>query len=701
MGSEHWNYEIEDTAGINSRIQFIEHQLSLLKDDTPSAQNFHQQAHDLSSSLELALLNEDISTIDALILSYGDLPNLLDARQLLKEKIELTHQQQQHIQSQDIEIELSQIGNCDLVELKNLRSRIEKLTNTSLQELQIINFDSKVFSFRSDCCDLFASSLKAKSWINSSILTPSTSDYFKDLINLQSLLFTNQDTLWAFDVIAENFKISFDYHFNGDKDTNRIDKPELFFTYHLNYLDNHLSKINRLFDLSDTELSARFSYNEFIRSSIIPNKYKLLSFLNNLRFNLEKEPENEQDVNLLIHLIYETVKYDTALVSKYYYDPEYNGDWTGLVKNFNYEDFHNLLNLEVKLNLKRFNQILNSPDCFQIDCTSALLNELKPTVSSLKLKYLFENLNKSFSRFFHTNYLNHSSLQKFKLKLFSKVYLNILQLYYSRLDDGLSAFSELFNKSKNLISTSSDEIDITGVKGLERLFRIYNSLKYISNSLNYWNQEFIFIELNELFNQLSPTKSISLFDAILLDYNSLIKKTIKLITEFQSRLVKSYLQKYTNKSWFLQPSPSSSQQTTESIELIPLLKSVHEINQFQEKVLSNYEVIQFQNSFSLSLIQQFHQSIIKSNQFNSTGLTQLSFDFNTMMENFPYSKGSRAYRHITEVMVLFERYHEIDVGGLDANQYAKLGDYEGLRKTLGLQWVSNADILDTLLRIKD
>ncbi|KAH3686678.1 hypothetical protein WICPIJ_002322 [Wickerhamomyces pijperi] len=724
MARNEWFQGIEDTQGINHRIKAIEDELTLLHQVLPqpnNSNNINERVHDLSSSLKQAILNEDTATIDALILSYGELPNLVDAKLLINEKRDLSLREMERTNLQNIESELiNSTDSYDLKQLQLIKEKIQNLKSDAHKERLVQLFNSKVSSFHLVFMDLFKSSLKAHSWVNSSILAPSTQQHFKDLINLQSLLFgSDTETLWAFDIIAENFQISFDYHFNGDKDTNRIDKPELFYTYHLNYLESHLLKLNRLFDLSETEMSVCgcLAYNEFIRSSMIPVKYKLLSFLNNLRFNLSKEPDNEQDVNLLIHLIYETVKYDTALISQYYYDPNYDGEWTGMVSEFQYDDFQHVLQWEIRLNMKIFNQILNSADCFQIDHTSTLNNELKPTVSALKLKYLFEKLNKSFTRFFHGNYLQNKSLQKFKLKFFSKVYLHILQLYYTRLDEGLSAFQELFKKSSknHLLAPSAssstpgnlDGIDISGIRGLERLFRIYNSLKYISNSLNYWNQEFIFIELNELFNQLSEVKSLSLFDTILLDYNSLIKKTTKTIIEFQAQLLKAHLHKYSNKSWFLHPDNEDVESLAISKELHSTVKSLQDQNIFQAGILSNYEHIQFQNNQSLTVIQYFHQTIIKSNQFNHAGLIQLSFDFQQIInDNFPESvKLSKQYRHIAEILLIFNKYQQVDVfndsGYFDVNQYAKLGDYHQLREALGLRLLSNGDILDTLLRIKE
>ncbi|KAH3674794.1 hypothetical protein WICMUC_002997 [Wickerhamomyces mucosus] len=706
--SSDWIIDVEDINSINKQIQEVENNIKQLRQLNQNSPKLDEQVHDLSSALQLAIANDDTNTIDALILSYGKLPNLIDAKKLITERKKLKLQEIEENKSNQIHHELGQITKFDLDELKLIKKKIENLQVDQFKLHQRKNFDSKILSFKDQFVDRFKVSMKSTSRINSPTLPDSNIDSFKDLINLQSLLFhlhPYPSSLWAFDVIAQNFKISFDYHFNTEKDTNRIDKPELFFTYHLNYLDNHLSKLNRVFNLQTTELAENFAHNEFISSSIIPIRYKLNSFLQILRKNLDDDPNNEQDTNLLIHLIHETIKYDQDLISKHYYDPLSNAQWNGLIEVFQYRDFENLLDLEIKVNLRNYNQIISSSSNFQIDLTSSTINELKPTISALKLKYLFENLNKSFEKFFLNNYTTSKILQKFKLKLFSQLYLKLLQLYHDRLDDGFSALNELFKKSKNLLKSEANDIDISGVNGLERLFRIYCSTKFIVNSLNYWNQEFIFIELNELFNQLSTSKSISLFDTILIDYNALLEKTTSLIVVFMKKIMLSLLRKYNNlNNW--STLAIENNEIKFSSELVPLISNFDEYLKFIGNLISIYDFISIKNQISYILIEYFHHNIIKSNNFTYDGINQLKFDVNRVFDSLNLSRNFPLYNKIQEIFQVLKITNEqitqiIKCNSYSISQYAKLGEYHDLKKELKLKHLTDNDILDALLRIKN
>lgn len=705
-----WFTGVQDLELVNGKIKELEaERLELQQLSDP---NHHQTSstidfEELSKQLKFSIANSDIDTINALITGHGDIPSLVAAKNLVLERQRLLSLKSQQSQYKDLDEKLNEITYFDLIGLKELKNGISELTNLKYQATLYDKLDQLIISLKPKYQQALVESAGSSKWVNSSSIAPNLETDFHNLLNLQSLLNKQPkypDTLWAFETLASNFKISFDYHFNTEKETNRIDRPELFLNYFTNYLSNHLSKFVGVFQLQDTEYSDRFAHSEFITALLKPVREKFSQVLEILRSSLQEENPKTQEANtqLLIHLIKETITFDQALVSDFYYDPLDDGNWEGLFALFNYTDLEKWLNYETKLNVANFESIINSSNCFHIDYTSVGDAQLKPTVSAIKLKYLFENITNNFSKFFLQNYENNSSLKKFKLKFFAKIYLRFLESYFQRLEDGFIAFNELFKKSRSVIHSAKNntEIDITGTKGLERLFRIYCSLKYTINSLNYWNQEFIFIELNSLFNEYSTNKTLSLFSSILSDYNSLAEKTLQLINSFYSKTTTTLLRNYTQlNDWNDRSSPAP---TTFTAQLASVIDTLQELNQFTVKVISTNEFLVVKNSLSYSVADYFFNNIIKSNHFSHKGIKQLELDFSIVWEKLQLSRKFPLYKKLIEAFQIMNLDDEqiTQFGPFNTvNQFAKFGHFEILREVLQLEYLTDSDLLDLLLRI--
>lgn len=707
-----WFTNIQDLDTVNNRIKELEDERAeLQRKSDPNQQQSSTTSIDfeeLSKQLELSIANSDIDTINALIIGHGELPSLVAAKNLVLERKQLLSLKFQQSRYEEINGKLDETTYFDFVGLKELKSDIGNLVDPEYKQSLYEQLDQLIISFAPKYRQALIESAGSSKWVNSTSISSNLENDYHNLLNLQSLLYQQPiypEPLWVFETLAGNFKISFDYHFNTEKETNRIDRPELFFNYFTNYLSNHLSKFNSIFQLQQTEYHQRFAHTEFVTALLIPVRDKFLQVVEILRKSLQDEEDikyKEQNTQLLIHFIKETITFDQALITQFYYDPLNDGSWEGLFALFNYSDLERWLNYEMKLNIANFDSIINSSNVFQIDYTSVGDDQLKPTVSAIKLKYLFENITNNFSKFFLLNYENNSSLKKFKLKFFAKIYLRFLESYFQRLEDGFTAFNELFKKSRSILTSAKNntEIDISGTKGLERLFRIYCSLKYTINSLNYWNQEFIFIELNVLFNEYSTNKTLSLFSSILSDYNTLADKTLQLINSFYSKTTNTLLKTYTQlNDWNDQ---SSSAPSTFTAQLAGVIDTLQDLTQFTTKVLSNNEFILVKNALSQSIADYFFNSIIKSNHFSHKGIKQLELDFSIVWERLQLSKKFPLYRKLIEAFQIMNLNDEqiSQFGPFNSvRQFAKSGHFEILREVLQLEYLSDSDLLDLLLRI--
>lgn len=699
-----WFTSIKDLDNVNDKIKELEAEREELqrKTDPNNQTSSSVNIEELAKQLEFSIANSDVDTINALIIGHKEIPSLIAAKNLVLERKRLLELKSQQSQYESLKEKLHSITSFELDELKGIKAEITEIKSIEYQQNLYDQLDELINSFKPQYSQALLESTGSSKWINSTSISPKLQTDFTNLINLQSLLSRKPqypDPLWAFETLAGNFKISFDYHFNTKKDTNRIDRPELFYNYLTNYLNNHLSKFNSIFSLQNTGFEDRYAHSEYITALLVPVREKFLQLSQVLRSSSNED--DDSNTQLLIHFIKETINFDQTLITNFYYDPLDDGNWEGLFALFNYAALEKWLLFELKLNVANFESIINSTNCFQIDYTSVGATQLKPTVSAIKLKYLFENITNSFSKFFIPNYEQNSSLKKFKLKFFAKIYLRFLESYYQRLEDGFIAFNELFKKTRSVLhSSKNSEIDITGTKGLERLFRIYCSLKYTINTLNFWNQEFIFIQLNNLFNEYSSNKTGSLFNSILSDYNSLAEKTLNLINSFYSKSTDSLLKNYTKlNDW---NDKSGSTPTSFTTQLAGVIDTLHELFEFTVKVIPVSDFLIIKNSLSQSIAEYFFNNIIKSNHFSHKGIKQLELDSSIVWERLQLSHKFPLYRKLIEAFQIMNLDDDqITQFGpfTTVSQFARAAHFEILRDALQIEYLTDSDLLDLLLRI--
>ncbi|CCH41297.1 hypothetical protein BN7_834 [Wickerhamomyces ciferrii] len=709
-----WFSSIEDLGSINDKIKALEAEresLQVKSDPNQQQQNGGKlesigvNVQELSKQLEFSIANSDVATIDALIIGHGEIPSLIAAKNLVLERQRLLNLKNQQLKSSKIEDRLNQVIDFHFDELKSIKNELSTVEDSSLQNSLYEKLDSLVLSLKPQYYNLLVESNGSSKWLNSASVPTKLLTDFHNLLDLQSLLHNQPiypEPLWSFEILSKNFQVSFDYHFNTQKDTNRIDRPELFFNYLTNYLSSHLSKVNKNFTLHNTSYSDRFCHSEFITALLKPVNLKFQQILEILRDQLESSISDDK-VQLMIHLIKETITLDQTLIRDFYYDPLGDGQWQGIFANFTYKDLEYWLNYELKLNLNNYESIINSSKNFQIDYTSVDDVQLKPTVSSIKLKYLLENITNNFHKFFILNYEYNSNLKKFKLKFFANIYLKILESYYERLNDGFQAFNELFKKTRSVLqpNKNSNDIDISGTNGLERLFRIYCSLKYIINALNYWEKEYIFIQLNHLFNEYSTKHTQSLFTSILSDYNNLAIKTMDLITSFYSKSSIALLKNYNQLNVWNDRS-SNSQPTEFTPQLASFINTEQDLLQFTSNIVSNTDYIIIKNSLSKTIADFFFQNIIKSNHFSHKGIKQLELDFSIVWEKLQLSKKFPLYKKLIEGFLIMNlNDDQIQQFGPfnTVSQFAKNAKFDVLRDSLQLEYLSDGDLLDLLLRV--
>ena len=141
----------------------------------------------------------------------------------------------------------------------------------------------------------------------------------------------NLAVLLPFEVMTKPIELRFRYHFDGDRPTNRLDRPEYFFSH-----------VNDLIIKNDDFLAVNIQplLSSFFQGSVLASKLiyidatsafitALLPMLRSKIFSMLPKVSNQPP--LLSHLIYETMNFDTLLREEWNYDGGHGAQgWKGL-----------------------------------------------------------------------------------------------------------------------------------------------------------------------------------------------------------------------------------------------------------------------------------------------------------------------------------------------------------------------------------
>lgn len=138
--------------------------------------------------------------------------------------------------------------------------------------------------------------------------------------------------------------------------------------------------------------------------------------------------------------------------------------------------------------LSRYQAIIETPDSGLLDYDSVEQNVAKPTAAAIRVNDLLETIT--------DRYRPLSSFQQ-KLRFLIDIQINIFDRFHARLNDGLEAYLSLTTTVGRSVSGISreDQDELKGVKGLDRLCRVYGSADYLERAMRDWSDDVFFLEL--------------------------------------------------------------------------------------------------------------------------------------------------------------------------------------------------------------
>ncbi|CAN6660518.1 hypothetical protein TRVA0_032S01134 [Trichomonascus vanleenenianus] len=472
------------------------------------------------------------------------------------------------------------------------------------------------------------------------------------------------EPLGAFRVLAEPLDLRFKYHFESDRDTNRSDKPEWAFNHFTNVVDENMDFLNAVVNplLHDIpRFQDRNAMHEFI-VAMLPSVYRKLDAL---------FPQIQADANLLSHLVYETVNFDTSLKERYYFSPRHQENWRGVTGDMLAKDsrFDTWLALERETTLNRYKEIIESPNAWKIDWESVDSSETKPTQSAINLKDLLEGITEHYCSLSSVNY---------RLRFLLKVQLDLLDKYYTRLHESIDAFDSMRSSLSRSIGgvSAEDQQLVSGIAGLERLCRIYGSVEYIITTLEIWGQSVFFLELWDDISKLSSSSKKldnktslalkdsqatiphneeedgTLFDETIASYSKLKERVFLTVQSLLKKELQTAMHDYLRKSdW--QPQSAS---TEVSSKLVRPIKTLSKELDFLRSFFTSVDYLRLSKSFGHDLQRYIWNYLVQSNVFTIAGGQQLKKDVAELWETLllPLDSSFRKLDAAAEVLSVEE-----------------------------------------------
>ncbi|KAG0142057.1 hypothetical protein CROQUDRAFT_662996 [Cronartium quercuum f. sp. fusiforme G11] len=470
-------------------------------------------------------------------------------------------------------------------------------------------------------------------------------DFQHELENLKGLIETsvtkpiNHNVLWfpingllVIKALIKPIELRFRYHFDSNRSTNRLDKPEWYFDHIIQRLSDH---------------------QEFVRKDIQKllnlNNYKSINameeFSKGLLEMVEKKlkqtiPEILNLKPILAHTIQKSLDFDQSIRDLGFLN---DNKWLGTVEVIlgNQSWFNCWFEAELKYFKELGDEIMNEKDNFEIedDDMRTITKGIKTTKASIKVQDLIESISKKI--------IERLSKLEYKIKFLIEFQIELIKSFIIKLESVLISFE---NRLSLLRSIESEP-------GLIKLAKINISARWFDIVLENWNDELFYLELYEelkqqsnsincsenlkiLSNKLSKeigtandNKNDNLFENFINRFKNIQNKSEGLLSKHLISVIQFELKPYVSKRWDLEGEGEEEQEVEAiSIELInpliiykKLLKRLLNILG-KSKCIKLYKQINYEieNFLITKIIGNSDYNLLKSISF--LGGKQLLFD---------------------------------------------------------------------------
>ncbi|KAI0757326.1 RINT-1 family protein [Daedaleopsis nitida] len=319
-----------------------------------------------------------------------------------------------------------------------------------------------------------------------------------------------KEGVYPIQALAQAIALRFKYHFEGTRQTNRLDKPEWYFTHIVNEAHEHRPFMESIIQslLASTEFRTINAWREFTLSLLPVLERKIRRTMPAL---LAHPP-------ILAHTIYQALAFDTALRDEGFglsgttaastesftnADGDKQSGWQGISEVIlgQKQWFEAWVEGERKFAMDQYFEIISTPDAWLIADDDGEDNgdarptdrDLRPTNSARRAQALVEQVTDRYSPLPHYSH---------RTRFLTVVQLPLLESYHSRVSSSLDAFETLSSSLLRAVPGalgSGDGRDgrklTAGVEGIQRLCKAFVSAKYLAGAMETWGEDLFFLEL--------------------------------------------------------------------------------------------------------------------------------------------------------------------------------------------------------------
>ncbi|EON66989.1 hypothetical protein W97_06105 [Coniosporium apollinis CBS 100218] len=464
--------------------------------------------------------------------------------------------------------------------------------------------------------------------------------------------------LLPLEVLVQPLEMRFRFHFEGDRPTNRLDKPEYFLSYVADLLsqyndfmvDNLQPILLRHFRGSDLGMNpAYIDATSALITALLPMlRAKVFSML----------PQVASQPQLLSHLIQEIMSFDTAIRDEWRYSGGSGVEgWKGIAWEVLVQKdwFGRWLQVEKEFALSRYQSIIDDPSAGELDYDSVDPDATKPSKAAIRVNDLLETIT--------DRYRPLSSFSQ-KLRFLIDIQISIFDRFHERLHSGLEAYLTLTSSIGRRVQGISQEeqASLQGVAGLDRLCRVYGSAEYLEKAMRDWSDDIFFLDLwtelqqrvsrppstttpttrtstpiagalslSDIATSTSPavgtTTNGALFDETAAAYSRLRIRSEAIITDTLIYDLRAALRGYQRANPRGSISATTAAVSSTSAELDPALSYLAASLHFLSHALARAPLLRITRALCRALDEALWDGVLMRHRFSAAGAAQLAADF--------------------------------------------------------------------------
>jgi hypothetical protein len=299
--------------------------------------------------------------------------------------------------------------------------------------------------------------------------------------------------LLPLEIMVRSLELRFNYHFSGDRPTNRLDKPEYF----LNHVLDLISSYCAFFQANlQPQLLANFRGSDLamIPAYIDATSALITALIPMLQTKLRSIlPQVSEQPQLFSNLMHEVMTFDASIQEEWNYTPLSPATvWRGLAHYILEKQsyFSKWLNVERDFALARYEDIISERSSRELDYDSVSADSTKPTKAAVRVNDLLETITERYKSL-------SSFSQKFRFVM--DIQIEIFDRVYRLINESLQTFitnNTAVGRAVNGI-TKAQQAEYAGVKGMDRLCRVFGSAEYLEKAMRDWSDDVFFLEIWE------------------------------------------------------------------------------------------------------------------------------------------------------------------------------------------------------------